>query len=144
MEKRSCGTCTKCCEGYLSGEALGHTFYPGKPCHFIAIGTGCTVYDNRPKEPCVSYKCLWLTNEDMPEWMKPSDINSIIDIRHIDVYQYLNLKEAGSSVQARVLSWFFKYALSKNLNAAWEVEGGLNWIGSIEFTAAMDAKFLSK
>ena len=63
MSKRSCGSCTKCCEGWLSGEALGHKFYPGKPCHFIAIGKGCSVYAKRPQEPCVSYKCGWISNE---------------------------------------------------------------------------------
>ena len=63
--KRECGTCTKCCEGWLTGEALGHNFYPGKPCHFLAVNKGCTVYAKRPKDPCSSYKCAWLANEDI-------------------------------------------------------------------------------
>jgi hypothetical protein len=143
MSKRSCGTCTKCCEGHLTGEALGHTFYGGKPCHFIAIGTGCTVYEKRPKDPCISYKCAWLTNEDIPEWMKPSDINAIIDMRQIDGHQYLNLKEAGSPMQSRVLSWFFQYILKNGTNALWEVDGGSNWVGSPEFNAVMGNKNLN-
>jgi len=140
MGKRECGTCTKCCEGYLSGEALGHTFYKGKPCHFIAIGKGCTVYAKRPKDPCISYKCSWLTNEDIPEWMKPSDIDAIIDMRYIEQHQFISLKEAGSPMQSRVLSWFFQYILKNGLNAVWEIDNGLNWVGTPEFTQLFSLK----
>ena len=133
--KRECGTCTKCCEGHLVGEALGYPFYPGKPCHFVAIGKGCTVYAKRPKDPCVSYKCGWITNEDIPEWMKPSDINAIIDMRELDGMPYLNIREAGAPMQAKVLSWAFQYILEKGLNAVWEVNDGINWVGSPEFVA---------
>ena len=136
--KRTCGTCTKCCEGYLSGEAFGHTFYPGKPCHFIAIGKGCSIYDKRPQDPCVSYKCGWLTNTDIPEWMKPSDIDSIIDMRTLNNFEYINLREAGNPMQAKVLSWFFQYILKNGLNAVWQVDGGFNWAGNPEFVAAME------
>jgi len=135
--KRTCGTCTKCCEGWLTGEALGHTFYQGKPCHFLAIGKGCTVYAKRPTDPCVSYKCAWLTNPDIPEWMKPSEIDAIIDIRDFKGHQYLNLKEAGSPMQARVLNWVFQYIIKTGMNAVWQVNTGLNWMGSPEFTALM-------
>jgi hypothetical protein len=140
MDKRACGTCTKCCEGYLAGEALGHTFFQGKPCHFIAIGKGCSVYAKRPKDPCQSYKCEWLTNVNIPEWMKPNDIDAIIDMRKIEGIEYLSIKEAGSPMQARVLSWIFQYALNNNLNIKWEIDGGINWVGSPDFIALMDLK----
>ena len=136
--KRTCGTCTKCCEGYLSGEALGITFYSGKPCHFVAIGKGCSVYAKRPLEPCVSYKCGWLTNADIPEWMKPSDIDAIIDFRQIKNHTYINLKEAGNPMQSRVLNWFFQHILKTGMNALWQVNGGLNWEGSPEFNVLME------
>ena len=131
--KRTCGTCTKCCEGYLSGEAFGHTFYPGKPCHFIAIGKGCSIYDKRPQDPCVSYKCGWLTSEDIPEWMKPSDINAIIDMRKIEGIEYLSVIEAGETLKSEVLSWVIEFAISKGFNLLWQVNGFKHWIGSPEF-----------
>ncbi len=140
---RSCGTCTKCCEGWLSSEALGHTFYPGKPCHFITIGKGCTIYSKRPKDPCQSYKCGWIQNEDIPEWMKPSEINAIIDYRMIDNIPYLNVKEAGSVLSSKVLTWIIKYALERKANLYWEVEGGKNWLGSPEFIKAIQPKTTS-
>jgi len=140
MDKRSCGSCTKCCEGYLTGEAKGKSFYPGKPCHFIAIGKGCTIYAERPINPCVTYKCGWLTNMEIPEWMKPNEVDAILDLRELEGHQYLKLTEAGSIMRAKVLSWFLQYALNIGANAVWEVEGGLNWVGTAEFNAIMGKK----
>lgn len=138
MEKRSCGTCTKCCEGWLSGKAFGNSFYPGKPCHFVIIGKGCSVYAKRPQDPCISYKCGWLTNLDIPEWLKPEFSNVIIDFRNIEEHTYINLIEAGGIVSSRVLNWFIQFALNNQLNAIWQVEGGKNWIGSEGFVKAVN------
>lgn len=135
--KRECGTCTKCCEGWLVGEALGHKFYLGKPCHFIAIGKGCTIYAKRPKDPCVSYKCGWLSNADIPEWMKPNEINAILDFCEIEKIQYLKVIEAGERLDSRVLTWIIQYVISNNLNLYWTVDGGANWIGTPNFTDAI-------
>lgn len=135
--KRECGTCTKCCEGWLAGEALGHSFYLGKPCHFVVIGKGCSVYAKRPKDPCVSYKCSWIKNDDIPMWMKPSEINAIIDERVEKGISYLRISEAGSKLDSKVLTWLIQYALSKQINFVWQVDGGLNWIGSPELNALM-------
>lgn len=135
MGKRECGSCTKCCEGHLTGAALGHAFYKGKPCHFIAIGKGCTVYAKRPKDPCMSYKCAWLTNEDIPEWMKPDQVNAIIDEREINGIHWIDVKEAGSVLQSKILTWFIQYALENNKNLHWTIEGGNYWIGSPEFNS---------
>jgi hypothetical protein len=144
MEKRSCGTCTKCCEGYLSGEALGHTFYLGKPCHFLAIGTGCTVYEKRPKDPCVSYKCAWLTNTDVPMWMKPSDVHAIIDSKIINGVEYFRVTEAGITLDSKVLTWAIEYALRTKSNLLWKVAGGFHWLGSSEFNVIMQKEYFPK
>jgi len=119
------------------GEVLGHKFYPGKPCYFIEIGKGCSIYEERPQEPCVSYKCLWVSNEDLPEWMKPNEINTIIDVRFINGIEYLEVTEAGSALSTKVLSWLVQYSIKNNLNLFWEVDGERNWIGSPEFNWAM-------
>jgi len=135
--KRECGTCTKCCEGWLSGEALGHKFFPGKPCHFISIGKGCSVYPNRPKDPCVSYKCAWLTNLDIPEWMKPSEINAIIDEKEMYGFRYLVVHEAGNILNSKVLTWLIQHCLSTSKNLIWKIEDVPYWIGSTEFNKKM-------
>jgi hypothetical protein len=139
-KKRTCGNCTKCCEGYLAGEALGYPFYLGKPCHFVSIGKGCTVYEKRPKDPCVEYTCDWIKNPEIPEWLKPETANVIIDTRTIEGHEYLNLSEAGSVVSSKVLNWFIQYIINKQLNGVWQVEGGKNWMGSPEFMSIMNIK----
>ena len=137
--KRECGSCTKCCEGTLIGEALGHSFFLGKPCHFVAIGKGCTVYAKRPQDPCVTYKCEWLVNPNIPEWLKPDAVNVIIDQREIEGQTYLNLREAGATVSSKVLNWFIQYVLQNQLNAVWQVEGGNYWMGNAEFVKLQDS-----
>jgi hypothetical protein len=138
--KRSCGDCTKCCEGWLDGNVLGHSFYPGKPCHFVSIGVGCTIYPKRPTNPCVSYKCEWISSEDLPEWFKPNLINTIIDYQTIDGISYMRVVEAGELLQSNVLSWLVKNALDKQINMSWTINGGLNFIGSRDFINAMEKK----
>lgn len=135
--KRSCGSCTKCCEGWLTGEALGYSFFPGNPCHFVAVGKGCTVYSKRPKEPCKSYKCSWLINGDLPEWMKPDEVNAIVDFRETDGILYMQVIEAGSVLESRVLSWLIQYALRSKYNFLWSINGEKNWIGNVEFNELM-------
>jgi hypothetical protein len=141
MAKRECGTCTKCCEGWLIGEALGHTFYQGKPCHFVSIGAGCTTYATRPAHPCASYKCEWLSNLDIPEWMKPNQVDAILSKRNEDGIPYISLNEAGSVVSSRVLSWLLTYCLVNKINVYWEVESGTNWLGTSEFVEKMNIKY---
>ena len=138
MEKRQCGTCTKCCEGWLTGQALGYNFYVGNPCHFISIGKGCTVYAKRPKDPCVQYKCAWLSDEAIPEWMKPDQINAIIDNTFVKGIPYMRVIEAGEKLDSRVLTWLIQYALKNKLNFYWEVLTNKNWLGSQEFLNAME------
>ena len=136
--KRSCGTCTKCCEGYLPSTVKGRPFYKGKPCHFIEIGKGCTIYPERPVDPCVVYKCLWLTDDEVPTWMKPNEIDAIIDQRQISGISYINIVEAGKTLDSRVLSWVITDLIPQGKNVKWELDNGYNWFGSPEFLKAMN------
>lgn len=137
MNSRSCNECTKCCEGFLSGKALGYDFFVGKPCHFVDINKGCSVYKQRPISPCKSYKCFWLSNTDMPQWMKPSFVNAIVDMRNVDGIEYMAINEAGSRLDSRVLSWAIEYCLSKQINLYWIVESYIHWIGTPDFNDAI-------
>jgi hypothetical protein len=137
MSKRECGTCTKCCEGWLTTNVLGHSLYPGQPCHFVSINQGCTNYAKRPSNPCALYKCDWLKNEYIPEWMKPDKINAIIDTREINGIPYIALFEAGATLDPRVLTWMIKHVMSTGQNFYWQVNSGENWIGSKEFLETM-------
>lgn len=141
---RECGTCTKCCEGYLSGNIKGKSFYSGKPCHFVALGKGCSIYEERPKEPCISYKCSWLVDENIPEWFKPNEINAIVDVRKIQNISYLNVVEAGEKLRPEVLSWLILYALNNKLNFQWTIDNGSNYIGSSEFLSLMNKQVIQR
>lgn len=138
--KRECGSCTKCCEGYLQGSAYGKPFFPGNPCHFLTIGKGCNIYAKRPKDPCISYTCEWLVNEEIPEWFKPDEINAIITKRKMqdsDI-EFWDVTEAGETLQSKVLTWLIMYALKNGINLRWNVAGGMHWIGSSEFIESMN------
>ena len=97
---RSCGTCTKCCEGWLHGEVNGQQFYPGVPCVYLA--GNCTIYKNRPENPCKAFVCEWLADTSIPEWMKP-DRSQVILIRHEDSVEMI---ECGQLLHAQPLEWF--------------------------------------
>ena len=139
FEPRSCGTCTKCCDGNLSGIIFGREMMPGKPCHFVATGQGCTIYDKRPVSPCQEYKCLWLMNEEVPAWLKPSLSNIIIDNQTIGGIDYVRAIEAGTTMTAEVLTWVVQFAIKNGYNLMWKVKGTKFWIGSAEFNELMQS-----
>ena len=125
---RSCDGCTKCCEGWLWSEAYGHKFWPGRPCHFMCE-KGCSIYENRPIDPCKNFKCEWLENNNIPEWMKPSVSNVIIYKRNEDGKDLLEFTEAGSRLDPRILSWIFMNFVDEKIgNVKYQLDGGWNYI----------------
>lgn len=135
---RECGDCTKCCEGNLTFKIKDINVYKGKPCPFVDIHKGCSIYEDRPEKPCKAYKCAWLSEPTIPLWMKPNKINAIIDIRTVNGIKFLNLIEAGETLRSDVLTHCFLYAKANKLNFAWQVKGGQNWYGSPEFCKIME------
>jgi hypothetical protein len=131
---RTCGTCAKCCEGWLSGEAYGHKFFRGRPCFFL--NKTCSIYDTRPESPCRTYKCAWLDELQFPEWMKPDLVNVIINRAIYKDIKYYVLVESGSLLDVKVLSWMIQWALNNNQNLMYYIDGGVNRIGSTEFLEA--------
>ena len=63
---RECGTCTLCCTVTLVPEFQKP---PGKTCAMCEGGTGCLIYNRRPKS-CREFTCQWLAG-DMPLGMRP-------------------------------------------------------------------------
>ena len=146
VEGRSCDGCTKCCEGYLAGDIRNQ--YMGmlpdgsiKPCFFVEIGKGCKDYENRPYDPCSTFKCDYLTNPDIPESFKPSRSQAIIITRTVNGQKYTKIIEAGRKLDSEVLSWARSYALVNELNLAWSVLENMFWIGSAEFDQMMDKDY---
>jgi len=90
---------------------------------------GCSIYDQRPEDPCKSFRCEWLTNENIPYWMKPDLVNVIIYKRYENEKNFLEFTEAGSKLDSKVLSWIFmEYANGRLKNIKYQLDGGWNYI----------------
>lgn len=149
--KKSCGECTACCSGALSGVAHGHQFFKGRPCFFLK--NGCSIYENRPENPCVIYKCSYLSEAFFPEWMRPDKCGYLATPRiHRYVERvkdndqerdeerfipYMQLVEYRAPATAKALWWFIEKHLEGAIpNLLIEIEGGYHRMGSLEFLKA--------
>src|SRR3989454_7897045 len=69
--RRRCGACTACGDGWVAGKIRGPEMKPGQPCHFRGEGC-CTIYAQRPVEPCRNFVCGWLMPDSpFPEEFRP-------------------------------------------------------------------------
>jgi hypothetical protein len=129
---RECNGCTACCEGWLVGDAHGHYFQSGRPCHF-KCESGCAIYENRPDDPCKNYKCEWLDNLEIPEWLKPNISKVIITKRKWSGGNYLEVLECGQKMDSIVLNWLFHYHYTTTIPIKVQISGGWTNYGSKEF-----------
>jgi hypothetical protein len=112
--ERQCGDCTSCCEGWLTGDAYGHNFFPGQPCFYLCK-SGCSIYEKRPENPCRLYQCVWLKEPDVfPVWMKPKDSNVICSERdwvdkNGDSQLYLSFSSTGEEMTVKTYHWIIKF-----------------------------------
>lgn len=129
---RLCGNCTKCCDGYLHGEAYGKKFFKGTPCHFVSE-KGCSIYKDRPFSPCQTYSCVWLHDKYLPEWLKPSLSNVIVSKRNEKDFDFIEVIEAGKIIESNILIWLIDYSLEYKINLKIQVDSGWHWYGTKEF-----------
>jgi hypothetical protein len=127
LNQRTCDGCTKCCQGHLTGVAHGHNFQPGTPCFFVGK-SGCSIYQDRPADPCKTFKCDWLKYDYLPMWMRPDLCNVIVTRRIENDEEWLYLTEAGHKMDSSVLSWIMLWAVNNKINIRYQVDGGWNWI----------------
>jgi hypothetical protein len=133
-KKRECGDCTMCCEGHLSGDVYGKKFWKGLPCHFVTKNKGCNIYKDRPHHPCKSYKCAWISSDELPYWMKPNQIDAIIDWRVSDLKEkYLNVIEGNEDLKVEVLNWVLHYCFNNNYNLVYNIKGNSYYFGNDNF-----------
>ncbi len=128
LENRKCDGCTKCCEGWLSGISYGYEFFRGRKCFFLAEKS-CSIYLDRPEDPCKKFNCAWLIDNRIPFWMKPNKINAIVKIIKLLDIEYIELIEAGDKLDVEVLSWFVQeYANGKWNTIVYTIENETNFI----------------
>ncbi len=130
---KSCGTCTRCCDGWMSDNIRGHEVYPGKPCLFVTIGRGCNDYDNRPNDPCKTFNCVWKVDNQIPEHMKPDISNIIATYNQIDGILYTTLTQAGNEVDKTSIDWYISFYGNKNTNLLLNLNNKSYLIGSDDF-----------
>lgn len=139
MINRTCGTCTKCCEGWLKGEVDGKQFYKGIACHNCVIGGGCVVYEDRPEDPCKTFQCSWLVDDSVPEWMKPNISNVLVYEKILNGHKCVVLTPAGADVSLSTFSWFIVWATQRYQNVVWQNEHGSEfYLGTSDFCMSMD------
>lgn len=137
--ERTCGTCTKCCEGTLHGAVNGVPFYKGMPCTHCVPSQGCSIYEERPEDPCKKFKCSWLTDYSVPEWMKPNLSGAIVHERNTKSFSFPILMPNAEDVSVNTLSWYLLWALPKYGCAVWFNSAGSRfYLGSPEFGAELD------
>lgn len=85
---------------------------------------------------CRAFKCAWLSDHRIPEWLKPEISDAILSFTTIDGIPYLSLLEAGKKMDSKVLSWVFLFAIENLYNLAYQVDGGMNTMGTKEFRDA--------
>ena len=105
-KEKSCGTCTKCCEGWLAATIHGKEVKVGSPCQYVSLD-GCSIYADRPVNPCVKFKCLWLVDKEVPDWVKPE--NSGV-IAQIIAKKEMVVTPAGQTVSSEYRTWAKAYS----------------------------------
>jgi hypothetical protein len=145
---KQCGTCTKCCEGYIPGSINGIKIFVGNPCSYIKDSC-CSIYLNKPTN-CTAYKCEWLVNELIPESMKPTSIGFIIDFQETNFriienvrkkFKYLRVTQCEPTFNDSSFKDILEYITLNKFNAVWKNNDKLNWVGSPDFCNALNYTF---
>jgi len=138
--QRQCGTCTACCDGWVVGTVRGHQMKPGTPCHFRGDGC-CTIYDQRPVEPCRNFVCGWLApGSPFPEEFRPDRLGvMIVRTRWRGRAAYI-LGSAGRDPDERLLDWMRSFSVQTGSPFFYESRGERFGFGPPEFQQEMLAR----
>lgn len=130
---KTCGTCTKCCEGWINANIEGHSVYPGNPCYFLQEGSGCTRYDTRPYFPCKNYQCGWLIFKDIPDKWKPENCGVIMTVLDLHDEKYINFQNAPLIPSIEMVEWAKEYFSKKEMNFLYVDRRGIHPFGTKSF-----------
>jgi hypothetical protein len=127
--ERSCGDCTYCCDGWLRCNIFGYEVGKGVPCKFVIKGKGCGAYDYRPYDPCKTFKCYYRQDRSVPDKFKPSLVGNIVIARVIKDIPFIDIVEAGSSLNLELLHWVLQlYRDGKVDSVRYFLDGEANWV----------------
>ncbi len=114
MVKRQCGSCTACCQGWLTAEVNGVELSPYNPCEHCA-GQKCAIYETRPESPCRVFNCGWLVAESpLPDEMRPLDCGAIVVLtQKWQGEEIIMAVPVGDKIPEATLEWLMAYAREK-------------------------------
>ncbi|NBP58816.1 hypothetical protein EBU71_20180 [bacterium] len=102
---KSCGGCTRCCEGFLSTKVYDFEISPSAGgCRFLGKN-GCNIYQVRPYDPCQVFQCGWKENTVIPDFMRPDLSDIIILLRYIESYHFYRLVKCSDDLKPEVIEW---------------------------------------
>ena len=89
----------------------------------VPVDERCSIYDERPEDPCRVFECGWKLNVTMPDWMRPDRSGAILIVGQLwvrpDGLRKVNLiAPAGRRVPPR----------TENLIRAFSQQTGLNFL----------------
>ena len=104
---RSCGSCTKCCEGYLS-LAINDMILQdiSKKCIFLEHKS-CKIYETRP-QTCQRFFCLFIKDSTIPEWLRPELSGILLRKLKTEEEPYLNVISFEDKITKEVADWLFE------------------------------------
>lgn len=107
---------------------------PGKPCFFCQVGEGCGIYPERPKSPCIDFRCEWLEDEGFPGFLYPKDSGIVAVRKELKGHQFLFFTSTGDSIPDIHLSLLIEIGVKKYGNVAWQLRGKeVFFVGSKDF-----------
>lgn len=130
---RECGSCTRCCEGYMYANIEGRELRPGKPCIFLKVNEGCGRYDTRPYYPCASFKCAWLENKKIPDEYSPLSSGVIISMGKVHEYEYALLIAAPNDPTEEMIDWAEEFYGKQNISIVFKSGDKFDYRGLEEF-----------
>lgn len=127
---RKCGECTACCEGWLRAVIHNVEMTIGNPCQYL--DKKCTIYDERPKNPCQEYRCAWLEGE-LPMSLKPNFAQIIVSKRYYKHVEYYEATETGKKITVPVLNELIQWVCKNKKNFLYRIRNQPYTIGTEEF-----------
>jgi len=143
VEQRHCGTCTACCDGWVEGTIRGYEMKEGVQCHFRGDGC-CTIYDERPQEPCRRFICGWLAKSSpFPDSFRPDRLGvMIVGTKWRNRPAYI-LRSAGRDPDEQLLTWMRSFSTQSGAPFFYEQKGERFGFGPPEFQHEMLMKLES-
>jgi Fe-S-cluster containining protein len=127
---KSCGSCSRCCDGTYDTIVEGHVMGDGTPCYFLE-NNRCSIYEYRPTNPCRMYNCLWMQYKEVPDYMKPENSGALMDVRFgKSKIPYLRIEDERSKYSEEVFLYAKNFAEKEGMPLAYKVDNGFVVIGN--------------